>query len=140
MITNQLKWNKILGRLLYVIRSLLQVGFRFQYQLINSLLSIRFNINSSLSIDFFSFSWSQSRPQSNFKELKTSFSSYSYNKKMRWGQGLAEASLSPNVFSKKKKIFYCSFGNQRFIYIAWKRKQTTTPCMWINEIKWNKTK
>ena len=75
-----IKMKQILGRLLYVIRSLPQVGFRFQYQLINSLLSIHFNINSSLSIDFFSFSGSQSRPQSYFKELKASFSSYSYNK------------------------------------------------------------
>ena len=38
----------ILGWLLYVIRSFLQVGFRFQYQLINLVW---------LSIDFFSFSW-----------------------------------------------------------------------------------
>ena len=33
MIANQLKGNIILGWLLYVIRSFLQVGFRFQYQL-----------------------------------------------------------------------------------------------------------
>ena len=49
MISNQLKENIIQGRLLYVIRSFLQVGFRFQYQLINLVW---------LSFDFFSFSWS----------------------------------------------------------------------------------
>ena len=47
------KENIIQGWLLYVIRSLLQVGFRFQYQLINLVW---------LSIDLFSFSWSQSCP------------------------------------------------------------------------------
>ena len=35
MITNQLKDNIIRGWILYVIRSFLQVGFRFQSQLIN---------------------------------------------------------------------------------------------------------
>ena len=48
-ITNQLRENIIQGRLLYVIGSFLQVGFRFQYQLINF---------AWLSFDFFSFSWS----------------------------------------------------------------------------------
>ena len=42
MITNQLKENIIQGWLLYVIKSFLEVGFRFQYH----------------SFDFFSFSWS----------------------------------------------------------------------------------
>ena len=41
-------WNSQ-GWLSYIIRSFLQVGFRFQYQLINL---------AWLSIDFFSFSWS----------------------------------------------------------------------------------
>ena len=49
MITIQLKENIIQGWLLYVISSFLQVGFRFQYQLINLLW---------LSFGFFSFSWS----------------------------------------------------------------------------------
>ena len=49
MITNQLKEKIIQGWLLYVIRSFLQVGFRFQYQPINLVW---------LSFDFFSFSWS----------------------------------------------------------------------------------
>ena len=44
MITNQLKVNIIQGWLLYVIRSFLQFGFRFQYQLIDLFW---------LSIDFF---------------------------------------------------------------------------------------
>ena len=35
MITTQLKGIIILGSLLYVIRSFVQVGFRFQYELIN---------------------------------------------------------------------------------------------------------
>ena len=47
IITDQLKENIINRWLLYVIRSFLQVGFRFQYQLINLVW---------LSFDFFSFS------------------------------------------------------------------------------------
>ena len=47
MITNQLKENIIQGWLLYVTRSLLQVGFPFRYQLINLVW---------LSFDYFSFS------------------------------------------------------------------------------------
>ena len=86
MITNQLKENTILGWLLYVFRPFLQVGFRFQYQ---------FNINLVwLSINFSLFSWSQSRPQSNFKKSRIYFSPSSYSEKTRWGQGWAEASLS----------------------------------------------
>ena len=49
MITNKLKENLIQGWLLYVTRSFLQPGFRFQYQLINLVW---------LSFYFFSFSWS----------------------------------------------------------------------------------
>ena len=49
MTTNQLKENIIQWWLLYVVKSFLQVGFRFQYQLINLVW---------LSFDFFSFSWS----------------------------------------------------------------------------------
>ena len=49
MITNNLKENIIQEWLLYVIRSFLQVGFRFQYKLINLV---------CLSFHFFSFSWS----------------------------------------------------------------------------------
>ena len=49
MITNQLEENIIQGWLWYVIRSFLQVGFRFQHQLINLVL---------LSFDFFLFIWS----------------------------------------------------------------------------------
>ena len=70
---------------LYVIKSFLQVGFRFQYQLITLVW---------LPIDFFWFRWSQSRPQSNFEKLKTCSSSSSYSKKTRWGQGWAETSYS----------------------------------------------
>ena len=51
MITNQLHENIIQGWLLCDIRPFVQVGFRFQYQLINLVL---------LSFDFFSFSWSLS--------------------------------------------------------------------------------
>ena len=68
-----------------IIWSFIKVGFRFQYQLINLVW---------LSIGFFPFSWSQTRNQNNFKELKTSFSSPSYSEKMCWGQCWAEASLS----------------------------------------------
>ena len=49
MITNQLKESIIQGWLLYIIRTFLQVSFRFQYQSINLVW---------LSFDFFSFSWS----------------------------------------------------------------------------------
>ena len=85
MITNQLKENIIQGWLLYVIRSFLQVDFCSQYQLINLV---------RLSTDFFLFSWSQPCLQSCFKKLKTSFSPSSYNEKICWGQGWAEAILS----------------------------------------------
>ena len=84
-ITNHWKENIIQGWLLYIIRSFLQVSFCFHYQLINLVW---------LSIDFFPFSWSQPRPQSCFKKLKTSFSPSSYNEKFCWGQDWAEASLS----------------------------------------------
>ena len=86
MITKQLKGNIILGWLLYFIKSFFQVGFRFQHQLIINLVWF--------SIDFSSFSWSQSRPQSNFKKLKISFSLSSYSGKTCWSQGWTEASLS----------------------------------------------
>ena len=49
MITNQLKENILQGWLWYVIRSVLQVGFRFLYELINLVW---------LFFDFFSFRWS----------------------------------------------------------------------------------
>ena len=49
MVTNQLEEHIIQRGLLYVIRSFLQVGFLFQYQLINLIW---------LSFDFFSFTWS----------------------------------------------------------------------------------
>ena len=45
-------------------------------------------------VNLFSFSWSHARPQSNFKKLKMSFSSYSCSELPYWGQGWAEASLS----------------------------------------------
>ena len=85
MITNQLKENIIQGWLLYVIMFFLHVGFYFQYRLIKF---------AWLSSDFSLFSWGQTRPQSFFKKLKTSFSPSFYDKKMCWGQGWAEASLS----------------------------------------------
>ena len=82
---NQLKDNMIQGWLLYFIWSFLQVVFRFQYQLINFVW---------LSTDFFfSFSWIQSRRQSNFKKLENSFLPFFYSIKIRWGQGWAKASL-----------------------------------------------
>ena len=49
MINSQLKGNIIQRWLLYVIRSFFQVGFRFQYKLINLVW---------FSFNFFSFSWS----------------------------------------------------------------------------------
>ena len=152
MITNQLKENIIQGCLLYVIRSFLQVGFRFQYQLINLVWH---------SIDFFSFSWSQYRPQSNFKKLKTSFLHSSYNEKMCWGQDWAEASLSTiswfyilvcAVVQKYKKIFFektfllvLILPSICFICITWKRKlnieqQPHRACQWTKSNKNNNNK
>ena len=90
-IRNQLKGNIILGWLLYIIRSFLQVRSRFECQLINPVW---------LSIDFLSFNWSQSCPQSKFKKLKISFLLYPYSETTlidhfrRWSQGWAEASLT----------------------------------------------
>ena len=49
MITNQSKENVIQGWLLHVIMSFLQVGFRFQCQLIDLIW---------ISFDFFSYNWS----------------------------------------------------------------------------------
>ena len=129
MITNQLKGNMNLRWLLYVIRSFLQIGFRFQYQLINLVW---------LSFDFFSFRWSQYRPQSSFLKIKTLFSPFSYIEKMRWSQVWAEASLSAfwwlyifvcavkisrNVFSEKFFLMLI-LQSACFVCITWKRKQT----------------
>ena len=85
MATSQLKGNIIQVLLLYVIRSFLQFGFCFQYQLINLVW---------LSIDFFPFSWSQPCPQSYFLKFKMSFSLSSYSEKMCWGQGWTATLLS----------------------------------------------
>ena len=90
-IRNQLKGNIILGWLLCIIRSFLQVRSRFECQLINPVW---------LSIDFLSFNWSQCCPQSKFKKLKISFLLYPYSENTlidafrRWSQGWAEASLT----------------------------------------------
>ena len=104
MITNQLKENIIQGRLFYVIRSFLQVGFRFQYQLINLVW---------LSIDFFSFSWSQPRPKINFKKLKASFSSSS-----RWGLVCAVVEKYHEMyFIYNYSHFWYSFSNQPVLFV-----------------------
>ena len=144
-ITNQLKGNIVLGWLLYVIRSFLHVDLRFQYQLINLVW---------LSIDFFSFNWSQSCPQNNFKK---SFSS-SYSEKMHWDQGWAEASLSTfswmyilvcavvqkyhQMISLKRNFFLMLILQSTcFICITWKHKQSIeSPSIWINEIKQKQSK
>ena len=131
MITNQLKENTILGWLLYVIRPFLQVGFRFQYQ---------FNINLVwLSINFSSFSWSQSRPQSNFKNQEYIFR-FPLTAKRRAGVKVelkphyllfrgftffcfVQLSKKPqNVFFTKKLFFSTPFAINLFFCI--KRKQT----------------
>ena len=89
MIANQLKENKTQGWLLYAIRSFLQVGFRFQSQLINL---------DCLPTGFFPFSWSETRNQNNFKKLKTSFSPYLKDGFAVWSQSQKEDFLS--------KIYY----------------------------------
>ena len=87
----------------------------------------------------FSFSWSKSRPQNDFKKLKNSFSPYSYNKKLPWGQSWAEASLSTlswhyalvcavvqkyYEFKKKKKRLVLILQSTYFIFMTSKREQT----------------
>ena len=91
----------------------LQVGFCFQYHLTNLVW---------VSIDFFSFSWSQTHPQRCFKNLKTSFWPSPYNKKMCWGQD--ELKLHYLLF--RVFIFLCLqlSKNTFFICTSWKRKQT----------------
>ena len=51
ILTNQLKRKIILGWLLYVLRSFLQVGFRFHYQLIN-LVWLSTDLSSFITIYF----------------------------------------------------------------------------------------
>ena len=75
IIANQLKENIIQEWLLYIIRSFIQVGFWFQFQLINLVW---------LSIDFSPFSWSQPCPESYFLKLKTFFSVSSHCKNICW--------------------------------------------------------
>ena len=93
---NQLKENIIQGWLLYVIRSFLQVDFRFQYQLINLVW---------LSFDFFSFSWTSSHYLlfRGFTLLCVQLSNIIYNYSYFWYS-----------FSNKS-VFTCT---------TWKRKQT----------------
>ena len=118
----QLKENSLQRWLLYVIRPFLQVGFCFQYQLINLVW---------VSIDFFCFSWSKSCPQSNFKKLKNSFLPSSYSEKMGWGRSWAEASLScvsvvqkyHDMFFLKKFFLVLILQSTCFIFITSKRKQ-----------------
>ena len=152
MITNQLKRNIILGWLLYVFRSFLQVSFRFHCQLINFVW---------LSIDLSSFSWSQSRPQSNLKQFsKISFLLSSYSDKTRWSQGKAET--SPFTFwwlyilngHLPKTIATCFLQkgflvlilhSTSFICLTWKRKETMEQQQhrayeWTKSNKKNKTK
>ena len=106
----------------------------------------------------FSFSWSKSRPQNNFKKLKNSFSPYIYNKKLPWGQSWAEASLSTlswhyalvcavvqkyYEFKKKKKKFSTHFAINQFYFHEFKTwtnyGTTTAPYMWMNKIKHKKS-
>ena len=150
MIANQLKENIIHGWLLSVTRSILKTGFCFQYQLINLVW---------LSFDFFSFRWSQYRPQSSFLKIKTLFSPFSYIEKMRWSQVWAEASLSAfwwlyifvcavkisrNVFSEKIFLMLI-LQSACFVCITWKGKQTMEQqphrsCKWTESNKSKKIK
>ena len=127
MITGQSK-EKHNPRMTYMfIRSFPQVSFRFQYQIIDLVW---------LSIDFFSFSWSQSHPQSNLKKSKTSFLPSSYSEKMCCGQDWAEASLSTfswlyilvrAAVQKYHELFFLSnflviiLPSTCFICITWKQ-------------------
>ena len=100
MITNQLKKSIIQEWLMYVIRSFLQVGFRFQYQLINLVW---------LLFDFFSFSWSLTICF--FMALYCSVCSY--------------PKISRNVFYLWLFTFFVLIlPSTCFICTIWKRKQT----------------
>ena len=106
IITNQLKEKIIQGWLLYGIRSFLQVGLRFQYQFINLVW---------LSVDFFSFSWSQSRTQSNFEKSfqncfwKSNFSPSSYSEETRWGYLVVITTAQ--LHSTKPELRSCACSN-----------------------------
>ena len=113
-----------------------------------------------LFADFFSFSWSQYRPQSNFKKSEISFSPSCHSEKMLWGQSLAESSLSTfswlyilvfavvqkyhKMFSETKFFLVLILESTCFICITWKRKQTMEQqphraCEWTKSNQ-NKTK
>ena len=130
MITNQLKGNIILGWLFICYQAFPSSRLSF---------SVSTHYLFWLSIDFFSFRWSQSRPQNNLKKLKTYFLPSSYSKKMNWGQGSAEThyllfcgfkflcvQLSKNIkICFLKKVFLVLILQSTcFICITWKRKQT----------------
>ena len=100
------KHNPRMTIICYQVRSFLQVGFCFQYQLSNL---------SGFLLTSFHLALANLCPQSYFKKLRTSFLPSSYSKKMCWGQGGAEASLSAfsllcffvcAVVQKYYKIFF----------------------------------
>ena len=100
MITNEFKQNIIQRWLSYVIRSFLQVGFRFQYQLINRVW---------LSFDFFSFIWN----------LTVCFSVALYSCVWRC------LKISQNIFYLYLFTFLVLILQSTcFIFKGWKRKQT----------------
>ena len=100
MITNEFKQNIIQRWLSYVIRYFLQVGFRFQYQLINRVW---------LSFDFFSFIWN----------LTVCFSVALYSCVWRC------LKISQNIFYLYLFTFLVLILQSTcFIFKGWKRKQT----------------
>ena len=114
MISNQLKENVIQEWLLYVIRSFLQVSFRFQYQLINLVW---------LSFDFFSFNWTLTicNQPVLFPQLANVNKVWNNNPTMHMNER--------NQNKNKTKSHH----------IQTNYETTTPPCMWTNEIK-TKTK
>ena len=114
MITRQLKESIIQGWLLYVIRSFLQVGFPFQYQLIN-LVWLSFGFFHLADASLPAFSWLHTLSKNITKCLLF---------------------ISIHIFNIDFAI--------KLLYLhkleTWKNYgTTTTPCRWMNEIK-TKTK
>ena len=113
MVTSELKENIIQGWLSYVIRSFLQVGFRFQYQLVHLVW---------LSFDFFSFNWSFT--------ICFFVTLYSF------------VSSCPKISRILFIVihFFSTYFATNLFYLHNLKTQanygiTIPPCMWMNEIK-----
>ena len=115
MTTNQLKENISQGWLLHAINYFFQVGFRFQYQLINIV---------CLSFNFFSFSWSLTLCFfGGFIPLSVQLSKNVTKCLLFIIIHIFSTHFAINLFYLHNLNMWTSYGT------------TTTPCMWTNEIK-----